>query len=541
MSQNIELSSMEQVAGQKLMLAFKGKENLPGEAVQAIRKYRPAGFSLFRAWNVENPAQVLHLTRTLQQVAREEGLPPFLIAADQEGGQLMAIGEGTTPLPGNLALGAAGSTDLARKAGEVLGRELAAMGINVNYAPSCDVNVNPQNPVIGTRSFGEDPHSVAELASAMTAGIQSQGVAATAKHFPGHGDTSSDSHHGIPAVLHSLERLQRVEFQPFREVIRDEVRLVMTAHLALPAVSGRKDLPSTLSPAVMQGLLREQLGFEGVIISDALDMNAIQQGEALGEEAIRAAEAGCDLLLLTTEPADHERVYQSLLQAIRSGRLQPEKVAGSARRVQELKKWLAGRAIQPDLSVVGSQRHREVADEIAARSVTLVRDGGDLLPLRLDGDQRLAVILPEPADLTPADTSSYVIPSLAQALRHFHTRVVEIAVPHCPEEADIRSALEAVRGCQVVILGTINAFNQPGQAALARAVLETGLPTICIALRMPYDLAAFPEAQTYLCTYSLLEPSMQAVVRVLFGELTASGRLPVSIPGLYPCGHREEC
>ena len=532
--------SIEQATGQKLMLAFKGKDGLSIEVREAIRKYRPAGFTLFRAFNIESPEQVHTLTQTLQQAAREQGLPAFLIAADQEGGQLMSVGEGATPLPGNLALGAAGSAELARRAGEVLGRELAAMGINVNYAPSCDVNINPQNPVIGTRSFGEDPQSVAELAAAVTAGIQASGVAATAKHFPGHGDTASDSHHGVPAVPHALDRLWEVEFPPFQAAIRAGARLVMTAHLALPAVTGREDLPSTLSPAVLKGLLRKELSFDGVIVSDALDMKAIQQGEGLGEEAVHAAEAGCDLLLLTSDPADHARVYQSLLEAIQGSRLDSAEVVASAGRVLALKEWLATRPPPPDLSVVGSASHQEVAAEIAAKSVTLVRDKAHNLPLHLGDGQRLAVILPQPVDLTPADTSSYVTPTLAQALRSYHRWVDEIILPHIPHDEDIAAVLEQIRGCQAVVLGTINAFSQPGQVALVQAVLRTGLPTICVALRMPYDLAAFPEAQTYLCTYSILEPCMHALARVLFGETSASGRLPVSIPGIYPRGYREE-
>ncbi len=225
----------------------------------------------------------------------------------------MAVGEGTTQLPGNMALGATGSAELARKAGEVLGQELAAMGINVNYAPSCDVNINPQNPVIGIRSFGENPEDVARLAGAMIEGIQSQGVAATAKHFPGHGDTAGDSHHGLPSVPHNIERLEQVEFPPFRAAIDADVKLMMTAHLALPALDGPDAPPATLSRRILHGLLREELGFEGVIVTDAMDMGAIRQGKALGEDAVRAVAAGADLLLLTSNPDDQRCVYESLL------------------------------------------------------------------------------------------------------------------------------------------------------------------------------------------------------------------------------------
>ena len=298
---------IEEAVGQKLLLAFAGKDRPSPEILAAIRDYQPAGITLFRYLNVDNPAQVRQLNQLLQEAARQAGLPPLLITADQEGGQLLAIGEGVTLLPGNMALGAAGSPELARQAGGVLGRELAAMGINVDYAPCADVNVNPQNPVVGTRSFGENPQTVANLTAAMVAGMQSAGVAATAKHFPGHGDTASDSHRGIPVVPHSLERLRRVEFPPFIAAAQAGVKLVMTAHLALPAVDGREDLPATLSPRILKGLLRAELGFKGVIVTDAMDMQAIRQGEALGEEVVRAAAAGADLLLITSNPQDQRR------------------------------------------------------------------------------------------------------------------------------------------------------------------------------------------------------------------------------------------
>jgi beta-N-acetylhexosaminidase len=527
---------MELVLGQKMMLAFKGKESLPAEVLETIRIYRPAGFSLFRAFNIEEPEQVRQLTESLQRAAQEMGLLPLLIAVDQEGGQLMAIGKGTTPLPGNLALGATGSPELARKAGLVLGRELSAMGINVDYAPICDVNINPQNPVIGTRSFGEDPVQVARLAGAMVSGLQAGGVAATAKHFPGHGDTASDSHHGVPFVPHKLERLRAVEFPPFQAAIQEGAKLVMTAHLALPAFSGQEDIPSTLSQQVLKGLLRRELAFEGVIITDAMDMKAIQQGEGLGGEAVRAVSAGCDLLLLTTDPLDHRRVYDSLLHAYQSGEFDRQEINISTQRILALKDWLAARPVPGELSAVGGSKHLAVAAEIAAKSVTLVRDQAGMLPLHLESGQRLAVVIPEPMDLTPADTSSYITPSLARYLRDYYPQVDEFIVPHSPNDQVISSVLEQIRNHQAVVMGTINAYTQPSQSLLVKAVLDTGLPTAVVALRMPYDLAAFPQAPTYLCTYSLQDPSMLALSQILAGEIQPCGKLPVSIPGLYPYG-----
>lgn len=520
---------LHQAIGQKLLLAFKGKDKPSDEIARALRDYRPGGITLFRPFNIDNPTQLRALTDSLQRLARDLDLPPLLIAADQEGGQLMALGDGT-PLPGNMALGATGSEELARRAGEVLGRELAAVGVNVDYAPCVDVNVNPQNPVVGVRSFGEDPVLAARLGAAMIAGIQSQGVAAAAKHFPGHGDTASDSHLGLPTLPHGLDRLRAVEFPPFRAAIQAGAKLIMSAHIGLPAIDGKDAPPATLSKNILDGILRRELGFEGVIVSDALDMHAIGQGDALGPNAALAANAGVDLLLATTDPLDQQRIHIALTEAARDGTLARDEFAASTARILSLKKWLGDTWSQPDLSVIRSAEHMEVAREIAEASITLVRDETGILPLKLTSDQRVAVILPRPLDLTPADTSSYVTPKLAEALREFHPRVDEFILPHAPGDSDIAGIVEKARGYDLIVVGTLNAHQQTGQAALVRELLRTNLPVVVAALRLPYDLAAFPAAPTYLCAYSILEPSMRALAKALFGKLETRGRLPVTIP-----------
>ena len=524
--------------GQKLLLAFVGRQ-ITSEMKAELEKYRPGGITLFRAFNIETPAQLREFTDSLQQYAKTIGLPPLLIAADQEGGQLMAIGKGTTPLPGNMALGAAGSIELARKAGEVLGSELATMGVNVNYAPCCDVNVNPRNPVIGIRSFGENSQEVAKLSAAMVEGIQSQGVAAVAKHFPGHGDTISDSHCGLPSVPNSIERLREVEFPPFRAAIETGVKMVMSAHLSLPAIDGPDAPPATLSPRILQGLLRDELGFDGVIVSDAMDMRAIQQGNHLGSECARAALAGIDLLLITADPEDHRKAFLGLIMATKTDDSAVETMKQSIQRIAGLKNWLAATASQPGLDVIASTSHLAVAREIAERSITLVRDEQDLLPIRLNPKQKIAVIIPKPANLTPADTSSSIKPDLAGALRQYHPTVEEVMIPHDPGEEDIQNSLRQVQDADLVLCGTFNAFQSEGQARLVNSLIESGKPTIVAALRLPYDLTAFPKAGTYLCTYGILEPSLNALAAVLFGKIKSQGHLPVSIPGYYPVGYLQ--
>ncbi len=475
-------------------------------------------------------SQLKELNESLQRLARELGLPPLIIATDQEGGQLMAIGEGT-PLPGNMALGATRSIELARKAGEVLGREMAALGLNVDYAPSADVNINPENPVVGTRSFGDDPILVGQLAAAMIEGIQSQGVAATVKHFPGHGDTASDSHLGLPTVPHSLERLHTVELPPFISALKADVKLVMTAHLGILSVDGPDAPPATLSPNIINGLLRRDLGFDGVVVTDAMDMHAIRQGELLREDSLRAAQAGADLLLVTSDPQDQTRAYEALLQGAQSGQLTADELNASVARIARLKQWLAENSSTPDLSVVRSAEHMQIADEIAERSITLVRDENKYLPIQLQADQRIAVIVPIPENLTPADTSSYIRPKLAESICVYHSRTDGFVIPYSPSEEEAASILEQVRDYDVIVIGTINAYAEENQAKFVRSLLQVGKPVIIVAMRLPYDLSAFPQASTFVCTYSILEPSMRAVARALFGFGAMTGQLPVVIPG----------
>jgi beta-N-acetylhexosaminidase len=527
--------TIDQALGQKLLLGFEGT-SLPDELRALLRRKHIAGVTLFRALNIESPAQVRELTAALQAAARAAGQGPLLIALDQEGGQLMAVEGGMTRFPGNLALGATGSTDLAYRAGYALGRELAAIGVNVNYAPSCDVNSNPHNPVIGTRSLGEDPALVSTLTAALVRGMQTAGVAATVKHFPGHGDTASDSHYGTVVVEHDQERIRQVELPPFAAAIEAGVKLVMTAHLALPAFNGDSSLPATLSPAILRGLLRGELGFDGVIISDAMKMEAIDQGPELAVDALAAALAGVDLLLLNIDPQIQTLVDTTLRQAAKRRLLDEADIRASAGRVLALKRWI-GLQSQPKMDVVGCAEHIELAQEIADRSITLVRDDAGLLPLRLAPEARVAVVVPRPTDLTPADTSSYASCALADQLRRYHPQVEEFIVEADPDTATVAWLQQRLGGYDLVIAGTINATAQPGQAALVQALLASRAPLICVALRTPYDLSVYPQAPTYLCAYSILPPALDALARALFGHIPLVGRLPVSIPNMYPLGH----
>jgi beta-N-acetylhexosaminidase len=521
------LPTNEDLIGLKLMLAFAG-HTPPPRILNWIAARPVGGFSLFRPHNYDNPPQVRELTDALQRAAREAGQPPLLIATDQEGGQLAAMGEGATQFAGNMALGAAGDPELARRVGRAIGRELAAMGVNVNYAPVLDLNTNPRNPSLGIRSFGDQPGPAAALGAALVEGLQASGVAATLKHFPGKGEAAVDSHYQMPVIAHERGRLDKIEFPPFRAGISAGAKLLMTGHFAIPALTGTSAYPATVARRVMTDFARGEMGFEGVIITDALDMGAITQGAGQIIDVIAAVRAGVDLMLVMLDEDTQERLYGGLRLAYSRELFDPGDLQASLGRIRALKEWAAAQP-QPELHVVGCEEHRALEAELARRSITLVRDEAGLLPLRPPADARIAAVMPQPTDLTPADTSSTVALHLAAALRRHHPQVDEFVTGHAPTPDEIAALREQLAGYDLLVLGTINASMQPEQAALVNELLALDIPTVTVALRTPYDLAAYPTAGTHLCTYSIQPASLEALAGALFGQFTPSGRLPVAL------------
>ncbi|HEY2912992.1 MAG TPA: glycoside hydrolase family 3 N-terminal domain-containing protein, partial [Candidatus Angelobacter sp.] len=357
--------------------------------------------------------------------------------------------------------------------------------------------------------------------------------AATAKHFPGHGDTSSDSHRGAPIVMHEAKRIRSVELAPFRAAVKTGVRLVMTAHIVMPALNGgSNELPATLSPKILRDLLRRKMRFNGVIVSDALDMHAMEQGPGYVAETMAAVAAGIDLLLFNHDLSRVEPACSNLVQAARRGLLSADEIHASAWRIMALKNWIKRQPQEP-LSVINCDEHIRLAQDVARKSITLVRDTARLLPLRIGANQKIAVALPRPQDLTPADTSSYVKPVLADALRRYHPRVDEFSFAMSPPSSEIGALSERLAKYDVVVLGTINATAHPAQARLVQKLIKQGTRMITVALRMPYDFAVYPAAPTYVCSYSILHPAMEALAEALFGRIPFAGSLPVTIPGLF--------
>ncbi len=513
------------------MLSFVGRA-LPGDVEATLTNHAVAGVTLFRPNNYESPEQLYSLNESIQNASQSH--LPLLIAIDQEGGQLHAFGAPATMWPGNMALGAAGDTSLTTRVAVGIGRELRAVGINVDYAPIADLATNPGNPATGARSFGESPELVAGHVAAFIEGLQSVGVAATMKHFPGKGDSSIDSHHGLPVLDLSRDEINGRELIPFKAAVGVGVRLAMTGHVAIPDITGSADLPGTLSRSMNTTLLRDELGFEGVLITDALDMKALSQDIGQVVDVIAAIRSGVDLLLMTADPEQQDRIERGLALAASRELISTSALQMSDARVTDLRQWVAD-FDTPPIDVVGSADHAALCLEAAARSITLVKDDQALIPLTRSDS--ILVVETEPTTLTPADTSDYESAHLAEEIRRVSEGVVTpVVVPRASSHADIDSIVEQSHAHDTVVVATVAAHLEPAQGSLVEALLESHDSVVAVSQRTPWDIAAFPAIGAYLCTWSGNRMSARATASALFGDAPISGRLPV-IVGRYSIGH----
>jgi beta-N-acetylhexosaminidase len=504
---------------------------------QLIERYHLGGIIYF-AWsdNVRDPQQIAGLSNGIQEVATSSGSGvPALISTDQEQGIVVRVTEPATQFPGNMALGAAREPGLARSAAAITGEELRAIGINENFAPVADVNVNPENPVIGVRSFSSDPDLASSLTSAQVRGYQRERVASTAKHFPGHGDTNVDSHTGLPVIDHSREELERIDLPPFESAIDAGVESIMTAHIVVPALddSGR---PATLSKPILTDLLRREMGFDGVIVTDALTMEGVRKMFGDDRVPVEAIKAGADMLLM---PPDLDLAYRSVLEAVQSGEIAESRIDRSVYRILRLKERL-GLFRKPFVherkvsKVVGNRGHLATADEVTERTVTLVKNDTRTLPLTPGSD--MTALVTGWGVTTTRTLGSQV------AERGLTTEVYETGAS--PSDATITRAREAADRNDLVIAVTNRAQSSPAQQRLVAELVESGKPVVVVAVRDPYDIAHLSGVDTYVSTYSYAGVSLRALAKVLFGAVNPTGRLPVDIPAagdpgttLYPFGH----
>lgn len=510
-----------------LMLAFEGTI-LPDWLRRDLEESRLAGVTLFRELNMTSPDQVAELTGTIQSAGGEAS--PLLVAVDQEGGQLLGLID-STPFAGNMALGAAGDPDLTRRVYAAMGVELASVGINLDYAPVADLATRPGNPSLGVRSFGEDPATVATHVAAAVQGLASSGILCTLKHFPGKGEALVDPHYELPRLDLDRDRLDSVELAPFAAGFEAGAHLVMTGHYDVPALTGDEGVPVSMSANAIDGLIRSELGFAGLVITDALDMGALDQGAGQVIDIIASLRGGTDLLLVMPDPALRERASIALDRGVGRGLIPAETLERSGRRVDAVRRGLPAPELAP--SRVGS--HGDLADELARGSVTLVRNDAGLIPLSLEPSQHVLVLEPQPTNVTPADTSALYPPIFTEAVRGVHEAVTGVVYPHDPDDDDVAALAARASGHDLVIVGTVNASR--GQVALVKRLAATGIALVTVAMREPQDLPRYPDVATHLCTYSAHWPSLSAAAMAMFGLAEFPGRLPVTIPGIYPVGH----
>jgi len=522
--------SPEQKLGQLFLTFFEGP-HLSDALREMIEAYHVGGLVLFSAaGNVVDPAQLAALTNAAQEAALASGGVPLLVAADQEGGTVVRLRDGFTVSPGNMAIGATGSPDRAYQMGRVTAAEMRAVGVNCNLAPVLDVNSNPANPVIGVRSFGSSPEAVADLGAEVIRAYRDEGVIATAKHFPGHGDTEVDSHFGLPVVAHDRARLDAVELYPFRAAIAEGVGAIMTAHVEVSAVDATEGLPATLSAPVLQGLLREELGFDGVIMTDSLGMGALMERYSIGEAALAAFLAGADVLAFGADsghmPAEQKDAYAEMLEAYRQGVFGDDRLDDSVRRILQLKAdyglldW-APTVVDDSATRVGTTEHLAVADTVAEEAITVVRDDAGLLPLTTEG--ALLVIAPQSAQ------------ALVGQVQAYRPQATGLTVGADPTAEEIAAAVGAAQAAGAVLMATKDAWRHPAQVELVRSLADR--PLAVLAVGAPYDLTAFPEVGVFVAAYGETAPSLRGAARVLCGEVVPTGRLPVDLPGLHPLGH----
>ncbi|HEX5875568.1 MAG TPA: glycoside hydrolase family 3 N-terminal domain-containing protein [Pyrinomonadaceae bacterium] len=563
-NEELRKMSLEEKIGQLISVGINATFlNQDSDAFRALKhhveNHKVGGIILFRGPVYES----VILVNRMQQLAKY----PLLVSADLESGAGMRF-EDTVNFPWNMAVGATGNPEYAKRQGEITAREARALGVYHIFAPVVDVNNNAANPVINVRSYGEDPAEVARFGAAFTEGAQAAGTIATAKHFPGHGDTAVDSHRGLPEINVGRDRLNSVEFVPFQASVNAGVGSVMVGHIALPQidptavkplprsqkskpidtdeageiVEEKASIPATMSP-VMGDILRKDLKFNGMIVTDALSMSGLTIYFTPEEAAVRALEAGADMLL---KPADVDASFRGVREAVKSGRITEQRVEESARRILAAKYdlGLVEQRITPVDSIdriVGSKDVRELATEIAEHAVTLVRDEDKLVPLKnLKPESRVFIL-----GITNGDDRNWISNAFVSRLQRSGLQVEAVVLDERSSEQEVQKAIERAKSSNLV-LASLYGRVRSGQAlsvglpdAGARALsalIAAKTPVVGISFGNPYLLQSFPGLRTYMVAYGDMPSLQHAVARGLMGEIDIVGKLPISLPGLYPRG-----
>jgi beta-N-acetylhexosaminidase len=529
--------SLEEKIGQMIACSYSGQfVNTDSDTLQRLKHLiaeRKIGSLVLFGGQVYETA---FLTNAVQKMAKI----PLLIASDFERGAGNQI-QGAVEFPPLMAIGATCSEEQAYRMGEITALEGRAVGVHMTYAPVADVNINSMNPIINTRSIGEDPQEVSRLATAFIRGCQENGLIATAKHFPGHGDTDQDSHSVLPTVSGDRSRLEKVELYPFKKAIEAGVQAIMTAHLQLPALDSTPNLPATLSPLILTGLLREELGFKGLIVTDSMGMGGVTSLYSPQEAALKAVQAGVDIVLLPPAP---DEVIDSLVQAVKLGQISEARISASVRRILEAKARLGLHKTRlVDVGAlnkrVATKENLELARQMHEKAITLVKNNGGIIPLSGLG-QKIAIFS------LSSDPDGYFAgrPFVQQIEKRSSTVFSFYADSSTGADLIQEAAQKAIEADVIVValFSTLRAWKgsvdlEPKHIEFVKQAAADSAPVVVISFGSPYFLKHFPDVDCYICAYRWTPQVQEAVAKALFGEIDITGRLPVSLPGLYPLGH----
>lgn len=521
--------TLAQRVAQMFMVTLHGPQ-LTYAGRDFLQRWQPGAAVLFTS-NLGAPDAVTRLTNAYQEAMIDVGAVPLLIAIDQEGGVVQRLSEGFTALPSPLIIAASGDARVAQNVGAAVAAELLAVGVNMNLAPVADLETNRENPIIFRRSFGSDPELVGTAVAGVVRGTQEQGVVATLKHFPGHGDTDEDSHVGLPVVDLDRERLFSVEIEPFRRAIQAGADAVMVAHIWYPALEPETNLPASLSPRIITGILREALQFDGIVMTDAIDMNAIDAQFGYEHAAVMAIQAGVDLIApgpgigLETQ----EAMINAVIAAVGQGEISEARIDESVRRILDVKARYGILDWQPLDPATASERidlenHQQVIESLFQAGVTVAYDRSNLLPLT--SDRKIAIVFL---------ATRYQI---VDACGAYNPEIRWVGVGDAPSDDEIGWARDAAAWADAVVVFTQNAVDTPQQQALVNALPPE--KTIAVAIFSPYDWLSFPGVAAYVATYSPMRPAVPAACAVLFGAAPALGRLPVTLSADLPAGSYKE-
>jgi len=508
--------SLEQKVAQMFVFTFFGT---PANqyALDVLSDWQPGAVALLPS-NLGDPVSVTNLTNSLQQTVTQAGGVPLFIAVDQEGGVVAHLKDGFTEFPVPMLLTATGNTELAYQVAQAKASEMRAVGINMNFAPVADLHTNPDNPIIGRRSFGSNPQMVAPILSAFISGLQDGDVLATAKHFPGHGDTASDSHLTLPVIDYDLDRLEDVELVPFRAAIDSGVGAIMAAHIWFPQLESQENLPASLSQSIISGLLRDSMQYDGLIITDAMDMDAIDTRFTPEERAFRAVEAGHDLILVGAHvsPENQIAAMQAVVNAVDDGMIDESRIDASVQRILAAKAEFGVLDWQPldaqsAAARIDVEANDKLIESVFRAGITVVRDQQPALLLQGD----VAFLYPD---------SRF---SLWRACRDYSDQLLSLGISQTPTTEQISSAQRTATLADTVVVFTINADTNSAQTELIQSLPPE--KTFVVALWSPYDLLAFPEVAGYMVTYSPLLQSNAPICEILFGDYDALGQLAVNI------------